>query len=30
LTLLRCSVVATKDFRPLRPGFPDTAPFPFS
>src|SRR5580704_15993427 len=29
LTLLRCSGVATKDFRPLRPGFPDIAPVPF-
>src|SRR6476646_1517955 len=29
LTLLRRSGVATKDFRPLRPGFPDIAPVPF-
>jgi hypothetical protein len=29
LTLLRCSGVATKDFRPQRPGFPDIAPVPF-
>src|SRR5580693_6192719 len=29
LTLLRCSGVATKDFRPLRPGFPEIAPVPF-
>jgi hypothetical protein len=29
LTLLRCCGVATKDFRPLRPGFPDIASVPF-